>query len=224
MAAAGRHPIQLDIGTGGVVQNVDCSSGAEPLLSRFADVVKSTKEKQSLSLSRLLIGCCEAGKALWSAHSQIGCAIASQLEAQLKASSGLTDMAAPAQKSRPLKLSGLAKAQALHLAATRDRRLHQYFYASRAGLEGQQFLGLCLDFSRTGNRKTGVGCVSSPQNMLSWCPPQAWSKQKHPRPQYTFVQVLVSRVPGFPERRFCKKTAMVCNRIMVFTVLPQTLV
>jgi hypothetical protein len=201
VAAAGRHPIQLHIGSGGVVQGFDTSSGTEPMTGSIARVMDSAREKQCLNLTTLLIGCCEAGKSLWPAYSQIGCAVASQLEVQLKESMGVTDMSAPVQKGRS-KLSGLARAQATHLAATRDKRLHQYFYASRASLEGQQCLGLCLDFSRTGNRKTGVGCVSSPQNVLSWCPPQAGNEQIQPRPQDTF------RGAGFQGSRVSKNTVL----------------
>jgi len=59
------------------------------------------------------------------------------------------------------------------LQSGRQRRLVQYFFASRRALRGAQTLSIALDFSRVSHRHVGLGAVCTPGNTCIWAPPQA---------------------------------------------------
>jgi hypothetical protein len=127
------------------------------------------------TLKDLMVVVAEAGRHLSPVLFQLGLAVGSRLEAHLLATAQASCQGAGPTGKKEL-AKGIAHAMAQHLRETRDQRLHQYFYASRHSFQGNQFMGFSMDFSRTGNKKTAVGCMSTPGNMLGWCPPQVLSK------------------------------------------------
>jgi len=171
VACTGSHPVLIKLGKHGAVDQVDASTASDAYCTFLGEW--QADARADLCVSSLLVACCEGGRPMRGAYFQLAWALASHLELALKSkANGMTNHAKlrPGKKSR---VSPLAHAQAKHFAESRDRRLHQYHHACHAAFSQQQFLGLTLDFSRVGHHKTGLACLSSLDNVLAWCPPQA---------------------------------------------------
>ena len=204
VACTGRQPVTLAIGLHGVVASIEMPhAGSGKMISSFAAIVARFATITTTTLKDLMVALAEAGRGLGPMLFQLGFAVGSRLEAQL-----LTTVQASCQGSAPPgkkeQAKGLAKAMAQHMKETRDQRLHQYFYSSRQAFQDHQFMGFSMDFSRTGNKKTAVGCMSTPGNSLGWCPPQVLSQSLasmyiHHRLLYeaSLRQLVVKFVSGF---------------------------
>jgi hypothetical protein len=181
VTSAGLHPIIFKLGSSGSVLQVELPAAMNALVASFSALVATRGwHAAPYTLAEVMVACCEGGNALRPMYFQLAVALSSRLEDHLISSAQQSSTASAPAGQRRQRATGLAKAQAAHLLETRDRRLHAYHYAARQQFQNQQFLGFSVDFSRTGKRKTGVGCLTAPgSNHLGWCPPQAIRQGVH---------------------------------------------
>ena len=172
VTCTGSHPLLIKVGKHGAVDQMEVSKASQEYCSCVCAWLDGCAGR-SKCVAGLLVAFCEGGKLMRAAYFQLAWAVASTLEQALAAKAGEVTDHAKLKPGKKARTSALALAQAKHMAESRDRRLHQYFYACHAAFAQHQHLGLTLDFSRAGHRKMGVGCISSLDNVVAWCPPQA---------------------------------------------------